>query len=87
MKYLTIIFAFAFLISSCNSSSSRTENSTDSTLNSTNADTSVEVVTPGANAPGAAVVDTNGHILKNGKVRMGNDKIATGDVRMADTTK
>jgi hypothetical protein len=32
-------------------------------------------------------VDTNGQILNNGKVRTGNDKIMSGDLKMSDSSK
>jgi len=79
--------AVVLLVASCNNGSSDPETTTDTTTTTTidttqhpTANNPEDIATDGA-------VDTNGHILKNGKVREGNDKVLSGDVKKSDTSK
>ncbi len=87
MKHITLLIAVTIVMASCSNGSTGPQTTTDSTTNTT-VDTTQH---PMANNPEDmatdGAVDTNGHILKNGKVREGNDKVMTGDVDMSDSTK
>ena len=87
MKHITLLIAVALVMASCNNASSGEETTTDTTT-ITSIDTTQHPMAnnPEGLATGGAV-DTNGHILENGKVREGNDKVLSGDVEKADTTK
>jgi hypothetical protein len=87
MKHIALLFTVAIMIASC-SNGSFDQNTTTDTTTTTSIDTTQHTM---ANNPEDMVtdgsVDTNGHILKNGKVREGNDKVLSGDVEKADSTK
>ena len=83
MKKITSIIALAVLMASCSNGSSGPQNRSDSTT-TVNSDTTM---TNPENMAGGNATDTNGHILNNGKVRMGNDKVENGDVKLADSAK
>ena len=85
MKRLTTVCVMAILMASCSNGSSGSQES-DSTTNLINSDTAGKSMTNPENMAGGNATDTNGHILNNGKVRMGNDKVINGDVNL-DSTK
>ena len=85
MKHLSAILIGLFLLSSCNNGSSNKNVISDSTT--TKQDTIHLPATSNLQNSGSQDVDTNGHILENGKVRSGNDKIMSGDLKMSDSSK
>ena len=87
MKHLIIIFALAVAMGSCVNGSSGPETITDSTTNTTIDTTQHPMTDNPEDMATDGAVDTNGHILNNGKVRMGNDKVTSGDVKMSDSSK
>ena len=87
MKHLTIICALAILMASCSNGSSGPQTTTDTTTNTTIDTTQQPVTTNPEDMATDGAEDTNGHILENGKVRTGNDKVKNGDVKKADTNK
>ena len=74
------------LLVSCNNGTSNQNVISDSTTKTEQGTTQLPA-TKNLQDDGAQSVDTNGHILKNGKVRSGNDKIMSGDLEMSDSTK
>lgn len=84
MKKITSIITLAVLMASCSNGSSGVQNTSDSTTTSVNSDTTM---TNPENMAGGNATDTNGHILNNGKVRMGTDKVENGDVKLSDSAK
>lgn len=86
MKRLTTLCVMAILMASCSNGSSGSQDQSDSTTNLINSDTAGKSMTNPENMAGGNATDTNGHILNNGKVRMGNDKVINGDVNL-DSTK
>lgn len=87
MKHFIIIFALAVIMGSCVNSSSGPETTTDSTTNTTFDTTQHPMANNPEDIATDGAVDTNGHILENGKVREGNDKVTSGDVEMSDSSK
>ncbi|HZI69406.1 MAG: hypothetical protein ACTHNG_13795 [Ginsengibacter sp.] len=86
MKKISACFIGLLLFVSCNNGNSNQNVISDSTTK-TEQDTTQLPATKNLQDAGEQNVDTNGQILNNGKVRTGNDKIMSGDLKMSDSSK